>query len=120
MSKSSNDVVIVTFAKPWRGYSPTEVAGFSQETVDALIKGGVAVLHDGKAPASAAKSTVTKPPGKGAPSKPQGKAELPPATIPGSAETEPGSETDGGTGVTSGDDGPAGGGDGDGDDEEKP
>jgi hypothetical protein len=119
MSKSSNNLVIVTFAKSWRGYSPTEVAGFSQETADALIKGGVAALHDGKAAASPAKSTATKPPGKGAPKAPT-KAEVPPVVIPGSVETEPGSETDGGTGGTSDENGPPAG-DADNDvDDEKP
>jgi hypothetical protein len=120
MSKSSNDLVIVTFAKPWRGYSPTEVAGFSQETVDALVKGGVAALHDSKAAPSPAKSTATKPPGKGAPKAPT-KAEVTPVVVPGSVETGPGAETDGGTGGTSVEDGPPAGEAGDdGDDEEKP
>jgi hypothetical protein len=120
MSKPSNDLVIVTFAKPWRGYSPTEVAGFSQETVDALVRGGVASLHDGKAAPSPAKSTATKPPGKGAPKAPT-KAEVTPVVVPGSDETEPGSENDGGTGGTSAENGPpAGDADNDVDDDEKP
>jgi hypothetical protein len=117
MSKPNNDLVIVTFAKPWRGYSPTEVAGFSQETVDALVKGGVASLHDGKVAASPAKSTATKPPGRGAPKAPT-KAEVTPLVVPGSVENEPGSESDGGSSDENVQ--PAGDADKDVDDDEKP
>lgn len=45
---------IVKFTKPWNGYAPDEIAGFSAEQAERLIKGGVAELN-GKAKADKAK-----------------------------------------------------------------
>lgn len=46
-----SEKVIVKFTKPWRGYSPGEVAGFEESVAEALVGGGVAT---GYSPASAA------------------------------------------------------------------
>lgn len=45
--------VIVKFTKPWRGYSPGEVAGFEESVAESLVGGGVAT---GYSSASAAAS----------------------------------------------------------------
>lgn len=45
--------VIVKFSKPWRGYSPGEIAGFEESVAEALVGAGVAT---GYSPASAAAS----------------------------------------------------------------
>lgn len=51
-----SEKVIVKFTKPWRGYSPGEVAGFEEGAVEALVGGGVASRYS---PASAAASMNT-------------------------------------------------------------
>lgn len=56
-----SEKVIVKFTKPWRGYSPGEIAGFDESVVEALVGGGVASHH---VPASAAASTATPLTGK--------------------------------------------------------
>ena len=52
-----SEKVIVKFTKPWRGYSPGEVAGFEESVAEALVGGGVAT---GYSSASAA-ATVSSP-----------------------------------------------------------
>lgn len=56
-----SEKVIVKFTKPWRGYSPGEIAGFDESVVEALVGGGVASHH---VPASAAASATTALPEK--------------------------------------------------------
>lgn len=56
-----SEKVIVKFSKPWRGYSPGEIAGFDESVVEALVGGGVASHH---VPASAAASATTSLPEK--------------------------------------------------------
>ena len=48
-----NDKVLITFTKPWSRYSRGDVAGFSAEEAERLVKGKVAVKGT-KLPASKA------------------------------------------------------------------
>ncbi len=61
---------IVKFTKPWNGYGPGEVAGFSDDKAQQLVDGGLAELQGkpkaGKAPAA------SKPQGKGKTAPPGG------------------------------------------------
>ena len=69
-----SEKVIVKFTKPWRGYSPGEVAGFEEDVAEALVGGGVA---SGYSPVSAAASVSTRLPEKrvkAADKKPAGRA----------------------------------------------
>ncbi|GGH62178.1 hypothetical protein GCM10010975_26600 [Comamonas phosphati] len=43
MSKEKK--VAVTFKKPWRGYNKDEVAGFDEDTAEALADAGVVTLQ---------------------------------------------------------------------------
>ncbi|KAF1310957.1 hypothetical protein BLX42_11275 [Pseudomonas sp. SG-MS2] len=52
-----SEKVIVKFTKPWRGYSPGEIAGFEEDAAGALVAGGVASRYS---PASSA-APVTSP-----------------------------------------------------------
>lgn len=42
--------VIVVFEKHWRGYSPTEKAGFAELEAKALVDKGIAQYHKGGKP----------------------------------------------------------------------
>lgn len=119
MSKSNNDPVIVTFAKHWRGYSPHEVAGFSQETADALVEGGVAALYDAKGLASSSKAAAsTQKTGTRSLSMTRAKS----ATTAGAVDTSPVLPADDDPDDSLDEDGPPAGGQnpGDIDDDEKP
>lgn len=105
-----SEKVIVKFTKPWRGYSPGEVAGFEESVAEALVGGGVA---SGYSPASAAASvssplsdkrvrgTDRKPAGRAGASKPPA-AELQTSTV-GPTTLELSQETLDPGGVTGGD-----------------
>lgn len=82
--------VIVTFTKPWRGYSPGEVAGFAAETASALTGAGFATAFAGEPAVVSAR----KPSGKGSAKKVESTK---PAVAPGSPEQD----ESGGTGTTS-------------------
>ena len=101
--------VIVKFTKPWRGYSPGEIAGFEESVAEALVGGGVA---SGYSPASAAASVSTQLPEKrvrAADKKPAGRATAskalvvePAASTAESTSLEPSQETGGLVGLTGG------------------
>ena len=52
-----SEKVIVKFTKPWRGYSPGEVAGFEESVAETLVGAGVATGYS----SGSAAATVSSP-----------------------------------------------------------
>jgi hypothetical protein len=99
-----SEKVIVKFTKPWRGYSPGEIAGFEESVAEALVGGGVA---SGYSPASATASVSTQLSEKrvkAADKKPAGRAgaSKPPASSVESTSLELSQELTGVADVTAG------------------
>ena len=69
-----SEKVIVKFTKPWRGYSPGEVAGFEEGVAEALVGGGVASGYSPASAAASVSSPLSERRVKGADRKPAGRA----------------------------------------------
>lgn len=64
---SQPKLIAVRFLKPWNGYNADEVAGFTQDKVESLVKAKVALLNSSDSPEpeepnSASETEPEKPP----------------------------------------------------------
>lgn len=66
--------VIVKFTKPWRGYSPGEVAGFEESVAESLVGGGVATGYSSGSAAATVSSPLSERRPKAADKKPASRA----------------------------------------------
>lgn len=69
-----SEKVIVKFTKPWRGYSPGEVAGFEESVAEALVGGGVASGYSSASAAASVSSPLSERRVKSADRKPGARA----------------------------------------------
>lgn len=69
-----SEKVIVKFTKPWRGYSPGEVAGFEESVAESLVGGGVATGYSSGSAAATVSSPLSERRPKAADKKPASRA----------------------------------------------
>lgn len=69
-----SEKVIVKFTKPWRGYSPGEVAGFEESIAESLVGGGVATGYSSGSAAATVSSPLSERRPKAADKKPASRA----------------------------------------------
>ena len=66
--------VIVKFTKPWRGYSPGDVAGFEESVAESLVGAGVATGYSSGSAAATLSSPLSERRPKAADKKPASRA----------------------------------------------